>query len=250
MSWHDTIVSLGLLLVATLYSAVGHGGASGYLAVLSLANVDQPHMASTALLLNVLVASLSLTAYTRAGHLKLRHALPFVALSVPCAFLGGLTPVSAKVYAGLLALVLGYSAWRLMFFSQQLTGEGETKMPPLKVALPAGAVLGFISGMLGVGGGIFLSPVMLFMRWANAKQTSAIAALFIVLNSIAGICGRLIGGTFTVSSTWPMVAAALIGGAVGANFGANKLSRPAICKTLAAVLMLAVIKLISEAFAG
>jgi hypothetical protein len=244
---HDIVMFAAIFVVAALYSAVGHGGASGYLAVLSLASVPHDETASTSLLLNILVATLSAAAYARAGHLNLKLAAPFIALSVPAAFLGGLTPISDKVYYGLLALALGFSAYRLAFFSNKVLGQGEPTPAPYKVAIPTGAALGWISGMIGIGGGVFLSPVMLLRRWATPQQTSAIAALFIVVNSIAGMLGRLTSGSFnTTSSFVPLVVAAVLGGAIGSHLGANSFSRKTICQVLAAVLSLAVAKLALE----
>jgi uncharacterized membrane protein YfcA len=229
---------------------VGHGGASGYLAVLSLAGTEQKHMASTALILNVLVASLSVLTYARAGHLHWRAVWPFIALSVPAAFLGGMMPLSGPIYLGILALVLAYSAVELGMRTRKVLSHGETKAPPLAVALPLGAGIGWLSGTVGVGGGIFLSPLMLLKRWATPQETSAVSALFIVVNSIAGIAGRLAGGNFEVASCWHLIAAGFLGGLIGSHLGANALSRIAICRVLAVVLILAVVKLVLTIVSG
>lgn len=238
-----TLATVAIFIVATLYSMVGHGGASGYLAVLSLTGLNHMEMASTALVLNVLVATLSSYAYARAGHLKWRLALPFVILSIPCAFVGGLIHIPDKIYESLLVIVLLYSAWRLLFFTNKLLKPEDRRRPSKFAALVSGALLGLLSGMVGIGGGIFLSPLLLFKRWATPQETSAIAALFIVVNSFAGIAGRITGGHFSVASCEPYLVAALLGGALGSHLGANRLSREAVCRVLAAVLMTAVCKM-------
>lgn len=241
---NDSLTTLAVFVVALLYSMVGHGGASGYLAVLSLSGAEQKHMASTALILNVLVATLSLLNYARAGHLQLRSAWPFIALSVPAAFVGGMMPLSGSLYMAVLALILAYSAVELGLRTNKILDASDTKAPPLAVALPVGAVIGWLSGAVGVGGGIFLSPLMLLTRWATPQQTSAISALFIVVNSLAGIAGRFAGGNFEITSFLHLVAAGFVGGVIGSNVGANALSRAAICRVLAVVLLLAVVKLV------
>lgn len=247
---NDAVITAAVFIVALLYSMVGHGGASGYLAVLSLAGAQKNQMASTALVLNVLVASLSLLVYARAGHLQWRTALPFIALSVPSAFLGAMIPVSEKLYLGALALVLVYSAIELGLRTNRILADGEIKAPPLAVSLPIGAALGWLSGMVGVGGGIFLSPLLLFKRWTTPQQTSAVSALFIIVNSISGIAGKIAGGTFETSSCLHLVIAGFLGGLIGSHLGARKLSRPVICRVLAVVLMLAAVKLVLTIFAG
>lgn len=247
---NDLVITAAVFVVALLYSMVGHGGASGYLAVLSLSGAQKNQMASTALVLNVLVASLALLTYARAGHFQWRTALPFIAFSVPAAFLGAMLPVSEKFYLGVLALVLIYSAIELGLRTNRILDEVQPKPPPLAVSLSIGAALGWLSGVVGVGGGIFLSPLLLFKRWANPQQTSAVSALFILVNSISGIAGKITGGAFETSSCLHLVIAGFLGGLIGSHLGARRLSRPVICRVLAVVLMLAAIKLILTIFAA
>ncbi|HTY39233.1 MAG TPA: sulfite exporter TauE/SafE family protein [Bacteroidota bacterium] len=178
-------IAVLIFFVAALYSSVGHGGASGYLAVLSLFAVPPAVMSSTALMLNILVAGVALFAYLRAGHLSFKLAWPFVVLSIPAAYLGGLIHVSEKTYYLLLASALVFAAYRLALSAARADIKETERSVKLAISLPVGASIGFLSGIVGIGGGIFLSPVMILFRWADAKKTSAVAALFIVVNSLA-----------------------------------------------------------------
>lgn len=238
------IISVLVFIVAALYSSVGHGGASGYLAVLSFFAVAPATMGSTALTLNVLVAGVALFSYVRAGHLSWKLAWPFVVLSIPAAFIGGLIHVSEKTYFVLLALALVFAAYRLAMSATGSMEDTEYKQVKLSASLPAGAAIGLLSGIVGVGGGIFLSPIMLLFRWANAKRTSAIAALFIVVNSLAGLAGRLVKGELAIGIFSPLIVIAFLGGLLGSYFGANRFSGIVLRRLLAAVLVIASAKMV------
>jgi len=228
-----------IFLVAMLYASVGHGGASGYLAVLALAGYEPAQMATSALLLNLLVAGTAGLAFWRAGYGSWRLLWPFLATSVPCALLGGWLDVSSQVYHRLLAVVLCCAAARLALSilpTAQTSAEGG---PRVSAALPTGAGIGLLSGIVGVGGGIFLSPLMILCRWASAKQTAAAAACLIVANSAAGLAGRLAAGRVEASGLWPLVGAAFLGGWLGSRMGVERLSHPALCRILAGVLVVA-----------
>ncbi|MBI4427734.1 MAG: sulfite exporter TauE/SafE family protein [Ignavibacteriales bacterium] len=240
------LISVLILLVAALYSSVGHGGASGYLAVLSFFAVAPSQMATTALMLNVLVAGLSLISYYRAKHLSSGLAWPFVVASVPAAFAGGAIHVSEKIYFVLLAVVLIFAALRLAF-SGDFQVEQRASSVKLAVSLPAGAGIGFLSGIVGVGGGIFLSPLMLLMRWASTKQTAAVSALFIVVNSLGGLAGRGLRGGLDLTASIPFIVAAFVGGFVGSSYGARKFSGLLLRRILALVLLIAAFKLLVTA---
>jgi len=237
-----------VFLVAAAYSSVGHGGASGYLAVLSFFGLAPAAMAPSALLLNLLVAGLSFATYWRAGHFVFRLLWPFLLASIPCAFLGGLMGISARLYMLLLAGALGFAAFRLWVFSPAREEEYFVKPPNLGVALPTGAGIGFVSGLVGVGGGIFLSPLVILCRWADAKRTAAASAAFIWLNSAAGLYGHI---SRSQPDWWGMVwlaAAAFAGGLVGARLGAQRFTGRWLRRILGAVLLLAALKLLSSAF--
>jgi hypothetical protein len=238
------LITVLIFIVAALYSSVGHGGASGYLAVLSFFFVAPATMASTALTLNVLVAGVALYSYVRAGHLSMKLAWPFIVLSIPAAFIGGLLHVSDKVYFLLLAIALLFAAFRLAMSAASSTEEDNFKPINLSVSLPVGGGIGLLSGVVGVGGGIFLSPLMLLFRWANAKRTSAVSALFIVVNSVAGLAGRFTRGDFTLGEFLPLVGIAFVGGLIGSYVGANKLSGVVLRRLLALVLVIAAVKMV------
>ncbi|MEX1140413.1 MAG: sulfite exporter TauE/SafE family protein [Bacteroidota bacterium] len=241
------ILSLSILIavVAALYSSVGHGGASGYLAVMSFVILDPPLMSTTALLLNILVAGIGTIQFSCAGHFSWKLALPFVLLSVPFAFVGGLLRISALTYSLLLAGVLVFTSYR--FFRMTSHGEEQSVPPSKAVALGAGGGIGFLSGIVGVGGGIFLSPIMILMKWATTKQTAAISAFFIVVNSIAGLGGRFARGGLEVGYIWPFVLAAAAGGLIGSYFGAGKFTSALLRRVLGVVLLIAAVKLIVTA---
>ena len=232
-----TTLILLIFLVALVYASVGHGGASGYLAAMSLLAYAPARMASSALMLNLLVAGTAWLAFWRAGHGSSRLLWPFLAGSVPAAFLGGWLQVSSNTYGWLLALALLVAAIRLCL---PLTkGAGALKQPGRLVSLAVGAGIGLISGIVGVGGGIFLSPLMILLRWADPKQTAAASAGFIVVNSAAGLAGRLVSGRLAIGPAAPLVLAAFIGGLVGSRLGANHFSSTRLRRVLAAVLVVA-----------
>jgi uncharacterized protein len=238
------IFSVFFFLVALLYSSVGHGGASGYLAILSFAAVAPAMMSSTALIVNIIVSSLAFFNFYRAGHFSLRLVGPFLITSIPAALLGGILRVESHVYFLLLAGVLLFAAFRLLLPAKALDGDASLHPPALKVALPSGFGLGALSGLLGVGGGIFLSPLILFMGWGGPRAAAASSAIFILLNSIAGIAGRIVGGTFAVGSLLPFMGAAFLGGLCGSTLGARRLSGITLKRLLGVVLIVAALKLV------
>ena len=231
-----------IFLVAMVYASVGHGGASGYLAVVSLLGYEPVRMASSALVLNLFVAGLAFFAFRRAGHFSWSLTWPFLLASMPAAALGGWLPVNRHAYEGLLAAALLFAAARLWLRMSSRTDADQ--MPRRRVAFPIGAGIGLLSGVVGVGGGIFLSPLLVLCRWADAKRTAATSAAFIVLNSLAGVAGRVMAGRFEVGSMLPLIAAASVGGVVGSRLGATHFSNPWLCRILGLVLVVAVGKLI------
>lgn len=236
-----------VFFVALAYSSVGHGGASGYLAVLSFFGVPPAAMAPSALLLNLLVAGISFTAYWRAGLFVFRLLWPFLLTSIPFAFLGGLTAVPVRVYLLLLSAVLIFAAFRLLVVVAAGGEEAWVRPPRLAVALPVGAGIGFLSGIIGVGGGIFLSPLLILLKWADTKRTAAVSAAFIWINSLAGLYGHLL----RQSVDWPglvwLVGAALAGGLVGSSLGARRFQGLWLRRILAVVLLVATLKLLRTA---
>lgn len=242
-----SIIFVLIFLVAALYSSVGHGGASGYLAILSFFAVAPAEMSSTALMLNLLVAGIGAYSYWKAKHLSMKLAWPFLIASVPMAFVGGLLEVSDKTYFVLLAAALVVAAIRLATAKSNSGGAFETKDPSYGASLPIGAGIGLLSGIVGVGGGIFLSPLMIFFKWADPKRTAAVSALFIGVNSLAGLGGRFMRDAIVLGNLFPLVIAALVGGLLGSYVGANKFSGLVLRRILAAVLLVAAFKLVYTA---
>lgn len=245
LSSNALVIPIGI--VAALYSAVGHGGASGYLAVFSLLGKtdNHEHVAAVALVLNILVSAISFAAYAKAGYFSFKITWPLVIVSVPAAFVGGLLKLSHKTYFALLGVTLLLAALRMFFFNPAPSDSLKTDVPKPSI-MAVGGTIGFASGVVGVGGGVFLSPVMLLFKWADVKTTSATAASFILVNSLAGVAARLWRGGFDVGDATPLIASAFIGGLVGSGAGAYVLSRKALCMVLGTVLLVASIKLLIQ----
>ena len=236
------LLAVCILAVAGLYSSVGHGGASGYLAVLALFSVAPVAFKPTALVLNILVSAVATFHFARAGHFSWRLFWPFAAASIPFSFVGGYLTVPPSVYKPLLGIILLASAVRLL--SREDIGQAGSGPPSTAVALGIGAALGFLSGLIGVGGGIFLSPLLLLMNWGNAKEASAVAALFILVNSIAGLLGH-VSSLQAIPYFVPILAAtALCGGITGSFLGSRRLQGTSIVRIMSVVLTVAGVKLL------
>jgi hypothetical protein len=250
----DAVVPWGLLplffAVAVLYASVGHGGASGYLAVLALAGFASPRMVPLVLLLNICVAAVSFVTYWRRGFFSARLLLPFVFTSIPAAFLGGRFPVSDKLLALLLGLALLTVALRLVLPAMASPGAGPPRerafLWPLGAAI--GLALGFVSGVIGIGGGVFLSPLLLLAGWADNKRTAAVSSAFVVLNSLAGLAGRGLHGLPAAETMAVNLAVLVAGGLLGARLGAGCAAPLRLRSALAAVLAVAGVKLLLPAF--
>ena len=243
---HDlTWLAVAFLIVAVLYSMVGHGGGSGYLAVMALAGFAPHELRPTALSLNVLVASIALVRFARAKAFTPSLFWPFVLASVPCAFIGGLIELDPAVYKIGLGVVLLVAAYRL-FMYQPKGGIETTRALPITAALVIGSVIGLVSGLIGVGGGIFLSPILLLAHWATARQTAGITAAFILANSIAGLLGVMMG-SLQGDAPLPLQpvpiavwgAAVAVGGFIGSGIGSRRLGHIALRRMLAVVLVIA-----------
>ena len=232
---------VSLFVIAFLYSSVGHGGGTGYLALLALFGVAPVFMKSTALTLNVFVAAIAFFSYYKAGYFKWKLIFPFLITSIPFAYLGALIIINPSAYKIILGIFLLIAVARMLFVPKAIT-ENSRQMP-LIIALVIGAVLGFFSGMIGIGGGIILSPILILMHWANVKESAAASALFILLNSISGLSALLQGGfTFNPNiDAW--IAVGVIGGISGSYMGSYKLKPEKLKYVLASVLLMASIKL-------
>ncbi|HAD15166.1 MAG TPA: hypothetical protein DCF33_22300 [Saprospirales bacterium] len=231
-----------LLLVAFLYASVGHGGASGYLALMALFGFAPEVMRPTALVLNIFVASIAFLTYFRGGYFSWKLFWPFAIAAIPAAYLGGLLSVPVTIYKQLLGLLLLFPAIRFLWPTETLQQANRPLFLP--AALIIGAAIGLLSGMIGIGGGIILSPLLLLLGWATVKQSAAISALFIVVNSIAGLAGQLRHGVDFTSEMAVMVGIAVLGGLAGSWAGAFKFPQKALKISLAVVLLIAALKLL------
>lgn len=237
------IFILLLSLVAFLYSSVGHGGASGYLAVMALFGVAPAMMKSSALVMNLFVSAISFIGFYRAGHFKWRLFWPFAVASIPMAFLGGMMVLSDSAYKKILAVCILVSIARLLY--QFRADDRPVSDIPVGAGLLSGGAIGLVSGMIGIGGGILLSPLMLLMRWAAIKETAAVSALFIFVNSLSGLVGQLQkGGIQLTDHLQYAVVATIAGGLLGSYFGSQKFNIPTLRYLLALGLTIACLKLL------
>lgn len=226
-----------LALAALAYSAVGHAGASGYLAVMALLGTPAATMRPTALILNLVVATIGTVQFTRAGHFRWSLFWPFAVTSIPMALVGGRLTLPESAYGVIVGSVLLLSAIRLVV-TRDAPPAAITSPPPL-LAMLAGALLGLLSGLTGVGGGIFLSPLLLFCGWADMRTTAATSVAFILVNSAAGLLGQLPLGD-VLPATLPLwIVAVVVGGGIGSTLGSRKLPMPVLRVVLAVVLVVA-----------
>src|SRR3982074_807866 len=222
---HLAFLCLAITVIAFLYSSVGHAGASGYIATMTLFGLATTGIRATTLVLNILVATIGSFQFWRAGHFSWKLFWPFALLSVPAAYFGGYLQPSAGVLRILIGLVLLFSATRLIF----RRGDPEETVPPSKpTAVGVGAGLGFLSGLTGTGGGIFLTPLLLFCQWAHIRQAAAVSALFIWVNSIAGLVGYFTKVHSIPSLGLVLAMAAIVGGIVGSHLGSRRFAVPVI----------------------
>lgn len=238
-----SLIVLLIFFAAMLYSSVGHGGASGYLAVMALLSVAPETMRPAALVLNILVSSISLYKFYRVKAFSWSLLVPIIIGSIPFAFIGGSISLPTYLYKPLIGLVLIAAAWQV-FFRANHVQVNIAHTPEKPVMLGLGAGLGFLSGLTGIGGGVFLSPILLFMNWAETKTISGVAAGFILMNSIAGLAGVLTKSTVSFPeglAAWAV--AAVLGGLIGAEYGSRRFPNPSIRKLLALVLLIAGVKM-------
>jgi uncharacterized protein len=242
MATHLPLFYILLFIIAFLYASVGHGGASGYLALMALFNFSPVVMKPTALLLNLFVSMVSFIQFYRGNYFKWKLFVPLVIFSIPMAFLGGRIALQDPVYKTVLGLFLVIPICRFLFFKN--TDPKDMKPANFYLLLLIGAGIGFLSGMIGIGGGIILSPILLLLKWTNQKQTAAISALFIFVNSVAGLAGQLSKGLQFSSEMLGYVAVAFAGGLCGAYMGSLKFPQAVLKNLLAFVLMIAAWKLL------
>jgi len=242
MSEHILLLSLFIFLVAGLYASVGHGGASGYLALMTLLSMPIATIKPVALMLNIAVSLIAFIQFYRSGFFNKKLFVPLAIASVPAAYAGGLLSIDAHVYKQLLGGLLLISAIRL---AMPLKKEAIVlQHVNIVLVVMIGASIGFLSGMIGIGGGIILSPLLILLRYSDVKTTSGISALFIFVNSIAGLLGQMHQGIVFSSSMSVMIAVAIAGGLIGSYIGAKQLNVSLLKNVLAVVLFIASLKLV------
>lgn len=236
------VLTLLIFTAALLYSSVGHAGASGYLAAMALFGLAPAVMKPTALVLNLLVGTVGTIRFSTAGHFDWKLFAPFAALSVPMAFLGGMMKLPIATYKIVLGCVLLFAAWRLVVKPKATAAE----LKPVSVprALIFGAGLGLLSGLTGVGGGIFLSPLLLFLGWADVRKTAGVSVAFILVNSAAGLLGHLASVKNVPHEIVWWAPAALLGGIIGAELGSRRLAPITMRRLLSVVLVVAGVKML------
>ncbi|MBL7938491.1 MAG: sulfite exporter TauE/SafE family protein [Flavobacteriales bacterium] len=231
-----------LALIAFLYASVGHGGASGYLAAMTLLGFTNDVMRPTALVLNLFVSAVAFSQFARAGHFQWRLFWPFAVASVPFAWLGGRIELEPDLYNRILAICLLAAVARL--FGLFGSGKEGTRTPPVVLAMAIGAALGMLSGMIGIGGGVLLSPLLLICGWSTVKESAGVSAAFIFVNSLAGIVALSDTALPITMDHVPWIVAAFAGGMLGSYIGAKYYSAKRLKQVLGAVLLFASVKLL------
>ena len=237
----DTLFYILLPLAAFLYASVGHGGASGYLALMALFSFSPEVMKPTALLLNLFVAGISFVQFARAGYFQWQLFIVFAIASIPLSFLGGMIQIDPHWYKFTLGVLLLFAIARMIgIFGSERTIVRQLNWP---LGIIIGGVIGFFSGLIGIGGGIILSPVILLLSWGNTKQAAAVSALFIWVNSAAGLAGQMQTEIELATRSWLFLTIAMFGGTLGGYFGSRLWSNSHIIIVLCTVLFLASLKL-------
>ena len=235
---NEYLLPLALLLGAVLYTSVGHAGASAYIAIMTLFGLSGGVIKPTALTLNILVSAFISYRYVKSGYFSRPVALLVVAGAIPAAFLGGYWQLPGAYYKPLVGVVLLVSALRLLAVSRQEAYDAATP-PAAPVGVATGAAIGLLSGLTGTGGGIFLSPILVFRRWTTIQQASGTAAVFIFANSVFGLLGNF-SAVRALPAALPVYAAAvLVGAFVGTRLGLQRFDSRGLRLCLAAVLLVA-----------
>lgn len=232
------LIASGIFIAAVLYSSVGHAGASGYIAIMALAGLAPESLKPAALALNILVATIASTKYIRAGAFSWQLLWPLVITSIPCAYLGGVLTLPVDYYKPILGVILIYAALH-SFFTAKTAHLQTTQAPEKWLLMGVGLAIGFLSGLIGVGGGIFLSPILLFLRWGETRVVSGVAAVFILVNSVAGLLGVMSKHPVLPDAIGYWAVAAIMGGWLGAEFGSKRFGSTAIRQVMALVLLIA-----------
>jgi uncharacterized membrane protein YfcA len=242
------ILAILFLLTALLYASVGFGGGSTYNALLALGGADFRILPAIALVCNIIVVIGGVWRFGAGGHIRLGRIAPWIAASMPFAWLGGRLPISELVFVGLLGAALALAGLRL-FFEDEETSNGSVPSQPMSLVLPVGAGLGFLAGIVGIGGGIFLAPVLHLLRWDNSRAIAGACSLFILVNSLSGLLGQAmkLGQMHLLadlSANWPLFAAVLIGGQIGSRLGTSHLPAHWLRRLTAGLVLYVAVRLL------
>ncbi|MDP3980544.1 MAG: sulfite exporter TauE/SafE family protein [Chlamydiota bacterium] len=239
---------VGFFIIALLYSMVGLGGGSSYIAFLVLAGLPYQQIPLLALLCNIVVSGTAFWHFSRAGHLRIHKVLPFIAGSIPMAYLGATIRIEQHAFSFILGSVLLVTALRMMIPVQtDYRGGSISGLRIWIIGLPVGMLLGLLAGLVGIGGGIFLGPILILLGWAHAKEAAAATSFVVLVNSVSGFLGQLHKGGMESMLIIPLVLSVLIAGQIGARLGAYRLSRIHIQRMIAVLLLTVSIKLLSQA---
>jgi len=238
---HIWLFLIMLPIVAFLYASVGHGGASGYLALMAIFSFAPETMKPTALLLNLFIAGIAFYYYYKAGYFNKNLFLPFAIASIPFAFLGGMIAIDASIYKNILGVLLIFAILKML----NVFGRESAFIKDLKLwqGLVVGGIIGFFSGLIGIGGGIILTPIILLLHWGKMKEAAAVSALFILVNSASGLVGQFTSGATIPPQSLVLVGVALIGGFLGGYHGSKKFNNKSLRYMLVFVLIIASAKL-------
>ncbi len=240
---------IAFFCIALFYSMVGFGGGSSYLAILALAGISYEYIPAQALICNIVVAGVGFWHFYRAGHFRFKMVLPWVILSIPMAYLGGRIQLNETLFCALLGISLLVVGIYLVYGTRQLGGSSSemtygTRSRKWLVSLALGAGLGFLAGIVGIGGGIFLSPLLLCLGWANSKEAASTASFFILVNSISGLMGHMHKGGIVLEYILPLALVVFIGGQIGSRLGAYHLSKRFLRNGLAVLVFYVAARLI------
>jgi len=231
-----------LPIISFLYSSVGHGGASGYLALMALFSFPTEVMKPTALILNLFVSGIAFFYYYKEGYFKKKLFFYFALASIPFAYLGGTLDVDASIYKIILAILLIFAVLKML----DVFGKESTEIKEIKLwqGLLIGSIIGFFSGLIGIGGGIILTPVILILHWGKMKEAAAVSALFVWVNSASGLIGQISSGVRIPVELYGLIGIAIVGGLLGGYLGSKKINNLHLRYVLAFVLAIASVKLL------
>lgn len=248
---NPVLLAIFFFLIAVFYSSAGFGGGSSYLALLVLAGVDLFVLRSTALMCNVIVVGSGTYIFYQQGYLNIKNSLPIILISVPFAFLGGYLPISTGaifILLGFSLLVAAVVLWVQPNYKESVKADNRT----VTKAGVIGGSIGFLSGLIGIGGGIFLSPVLNFINWSSPKKIAAIASFFILVNSVAGLIGQWMQHPPYLDFywSWPLLLAVLLGGQIGSRIAVQNFSNSTIRRTTAVLVLIASLKILNDHLFG